>query len=48
MPVNSPSAPPYGIPTFLQDAAVVALEQFPHGLPELKTAYRRHRDRLCD
>lgn len=38
----------YGIPTFVQDAAVVALEQFPHGLPELQTAYRRRRDRLCD
>lgn len=37
----------YGIPTFLQDAAVVVLEQFPHGLPELHTAYRRRRDRLC-
>lgn len=38
----------YGIPTFLQDAGVVALEQFPNGLPELKAAYRRRRDRLCD
>lgn len=38
----------YGIPGFLQDAAVVALEQFPHGLPELQIAYRRRRDRLCD
>ncbi|WP_271610659.1 pyridoxal phosphate-dependent aminotransferase [Bradyrhizobium sp. CCBAU 21359] len=38
----------YGIPTFLQDAGVVALEQFPDGLPELKAAYRRRRDRLCD
>lgn len=37
----------YGIPTFLQDAAVVALEQFPNGLPELQAAYRRRRDRLC-
>lgn len=35
-----------GIPTFLQDGAVVALEQFPHGLPALQTAYRRRRDRL--
>lgn len=38
----------YGVPTFLQDAAVVALEQFPHGLPELKAAYRRRRDRFCE
>lgn len=38
----------YGTPTFLQDAAVVALEQFPHGFPEMQTAYRRRRDRLCD
>ncbi|MDF0581973.1 pyridoxal phosphate-dependent aminotransferase [Bradyrhizobium yuanmingense] len=38
----------YGIPTFLQDAAVVALEQFPDGLPELRAAYRRRRDRFCD
>lgn len=37
-----------GIPTFLQEAVVVALEQFPHGLPELQTAYRRRRDRLCN
>lgn len=37
-----------GTPTFLQDAAVVALEQFPHGLPELQTAYRRRRDLLCN
>lgn len=38
----------YGTPTFLQDAAVVALEQFPDGIPELQAAYRRRRDRLCD
>ncbi|MCC8969190.1 pyridoxal phosphate-dependent aminotransferase [Bradyrhizobium brasilense] len=38
----------YGTPTFVQDAAVVALEQFPQGLPELQSAYRRRRDRLCD
>lgn len=38
----------YGIPTFLQDAAVAALEEFPDGLPELQAAYRRRRDRLCD
>lgn len=38
----------YGIPTFLQDAGVVALEQFPTCLPELRAAYRRRRDRLCD
>lgn len=38
----------YGIPTFLQDAGVVALEQFPNGLPELRAAYRRRRDQLCD
>ncbi|KGT73265.1 hypothetical protein MA20_45375 [Bradyrhizobium japonicum] len=37
-----------GVPTFLQDAAVVALEQFPDGLPELQAAYRRRRDRLCN
>lgn len=38
----------YGVPTFLQDAAVVALEQFPDGLPEVQAAYRRRRDRLCE
>lgn len=38
----------YGIPTFLQDAAVVALGQFPDGLPELQAAYRRRRDRFCE
>lgn len=38
----------YGIPTFLQDAAVAALQQFPNGLPELQGAYRRRRDRFCD
>lgn len=38
----------YGIPTFLQDAGVVALEQFPNGLPELRAAYRRRRDQFCD
>lgn len=38
----------YGVPTFLQDAAVVALEQFPDGLPQLQAAYRRRRDRLCE
>ncbi|MET4391579.1 arginine:pyruvate transaminase [Bradyrhizobium sp. F1.4.3] len=38
----------YGIPTFLQEAGVAALEQFPNGLPELRAAYRRRRDWLCD
>nr|WP_249807444.1 aminotransferase class I/II-fold pyridoxal phosphate-dependent enzyme [Bradyrhizobium sp. 30] len=38
----------YGVPTFLQDAAVVALEQFPNGIPELNAAYRRRRDHLCN
>ncbi|MCA1378600.1 MULTISPECIES: hypothetical protein [unclassified Bradyrhizobium] len=38
----------YGIHTFLQDAAVAALEEFPDGLPELQAAYRRRRDKLCD
>ncbi|MET4608899.1 arginine:pyruvate transaminase [Bradyrhizobium sp. JR4.1] len=38
----------YGIPTFLQDAAVVALDHFPDGLPELQAAYRRRRDRFCE
>lgn len=38
----------YGVPTFLQDAAIAALERFPDGLPELQSAYRRRRDRLCD
>lgn len=38
----------YGIPAFLQDAAVVALEQFPDGVPELQAAYRRRRGRLCE
>lgn len=37
----------YGIPTFLQDAAVVALEQLPDGIPELRATYRRRRDRIC-
>lgn len=38
----------YGIPGFLQDAAVVTLEKFPDGLPELQAAYRRRRDQLCE
>ncbi|MET4324086.1 aminotransferase class I/II-fold pyridoxal phosphate-dependent enzyme [Bradyrhizobium sp. RT5a] len=38
----------YGIPAFLQDAAVVAIEQFPDGLPGLRAAYRRRRDWLCE
>ncbi|WP_368508630.1 pyridoxal phosphate-dependent aminotransferase [Bradyrhizobium lupini] len=38
----------YGVPTFLQDAGVAALEQFPNGLPELRAAYRRRRDQLCE
>ncbi|QQN65470.1 pyridoxal phosphate-dependent aminotransferase [Bradyrhizobium diazoefficiens] len=38
----------YGTPSFLQDAAVVALEQFPDGLPQLQATYRRRRDRLCN
>lgn len=38
----------YGVPTFLQDAAIAALERFPHGLPGMQAAYRRRRDRLCE
>jgi arginine:pyruvate transaminase len=38
----------YGIPTFIQDAAVVALDSFPDGLPDLKAAYAQRRDRFCD
>lgn len=38
----------YGIPTFLQNAAVVALEYSLNGIPQLQTAYRHRRDRLCD
>ncbi|MGO4439182.1 pyridoxal phosphate-dependent aminotransferase [Rhizobium sp. RAF56] len=38
----------YGIPTFVQDAAVVALNTYPDGLPDLKAAYTRRRERLCE
>lgn len=38
----------YGIPTFVQDAAIVALETYPDGLPELKRAYADRRARFCD
>ncbi len=38
----------FGIPTFIQDAAVVALETQPDGMPELKQAYTRRRQLFCD
>lgn len=38
----------FGIPTFIQDAAVVALETQPEGMPELKEAYARRRRLFCD
>jgi arginine:pyruvate transaminase len=38
----------YGIPTFVQDAAIVALETAPHGVPEMKAAYLERRRRFCD
>lgn len=38
----------FGIPTFIQDAAVVALETEPQGMPELKEAYARRRRLFCD
>jgi arginine:pyruvate transaminase len=38
----------FGIPTFIQDAAVVALETQPDGMPELKEAYARRRQLFCD
>jgi arginine:pyruvate transaminase len=38
----------YGIPTFIQDSAVVALDTFPDGLPDLKAAYAKRRERLCE
>lgn len=38
----------FGIPTFIQDAAVVALETQPLGMPELKAAYARRRRLFCD
>lgn len=38
----------FGIPTFIQDAAVVALETQPEGMPELKAAYDRRRRLFCD
>ncbi len=37
----------YGVPTFLQDAAVAALEAYPQGLPNLRAAYARRRDSFC-
>lgn len=38
----------FGIPTFIQDAAVVALDTLPDGMPELKAAYARRRQLFCD
>lgn len=38
----------FGIPTFIQDAAVVALETQPEGMPDLKEAYARRRQLFCD
>lgn len=37
----------YGTPTFIQDAAIVAIEEFPDGIPEMKTAYASRRARFC-
>lgn len=37
----------YGIPTFVQDAAIVAVENQPYGMAELKQAYSRRRSLLC-
>ena len=37
----------YGVPTFLQDAAIAALEAHPQGLAGLQAAYARRRDRFC-
>ena len=36
----------YGSPGFIQDAAVVALEEEHEALDEMRAAYRRRRDRL--
>jgi arginine:pyruvate transaminase len=38
----------YGIPTFIQDAAVVALETEPEGAAGLKAAYAKRRRRMCE
>jgi arginine:pyruvate transaminase len=38
----------YGIPTFIQDAAVLALETFPAGVPALRQTYARRRERVGD
>lgn len=37
----------YGVPPFIQDAAVAALEAAPHGIPEIAAAYADRRLRLC-
>lgn len=38
----------YGIPTFIQDAAIVALAEEPHSTSGLKEAYERRRSHLCE
>lgn len=38
----------YGIPTFIQDAAIVALESEPHATAGLKEAYERRRLIVCE
>lgn len=37
----------YGTPTFIQDAAVVAIEAVPHGVEGMKEAYDRRRQWFC-
>ncbi len=36
----------YGVPPFIQDAAIAALEAAPHGIPEIAAAYASRRLRL--
>lgn len=38
----------FGVPTFIQDAAVRALEVYPDGMSRIREAYDRRRRALCD
>lgn len=38
----------YGIPTFIQDAAIIALEREPYATAGLKEAYERRRQLVCE
>jgi len=38
----------YGTSTFIQDAAIVAIEEIPEGIAEMKVAYTNRRERFCN